>query len=113
MKQFLLFTLVIFFYLISHSQIQSTTPLAKPLVIGEVHEVHSVILSEKRTVNIYLPDGYNAKDTNHYPVVYLLDGGVDEDFIHIAGLYQFNSFPWIGRIKPSIIVGIVNTDRRR
>lgn len=86
---------------------------SKPLIIGEVDPISSTILGEKRTLNIYWPEGYNAKDTTTYPVVYLLDGGTDEDFLHIAGLYQFNSFPWINRIRPSIIVGIVNIDRRR
>lgn len=101
------------FYLTSHAQIKTIPGSGKPLVIGEVHEFQSVILSEKRIINIYLPDDYHTNDTTTYPVVYLLDGGVDEDFIHIAGLYQFNSFPWINRIKPSIIVGIVNTDRKK
>ncbi|GAA4733247.1 alpha/beta hydrolase-fold protein [Flavisolibacter ginsenosidimutans] len=83
------------------------------MVTGEVDEIQSSILSEKRTLNIYLPDSYKANDTATYPVVYLLDGGTDEDFLHIAGLYQFNSFPWINRVPPSIIIGIVNTDRKR
>jgi predicted alpha/beta superfamily hydrolase len=43
----------------------------------------------------------------------LLDGSSDEDFIHIAGLVQFNSFPWILRVPPSIVVGIANVDRQR
>jgi predicted alpha/beta superfamily hydrolase len=38
---------------------------------------------------------------------------MDEDFIHIVGLYQFNTFPWVARVAPSIIVGIANTDRKR
>lgn len=113
MKPGILFILCASFYLNSYAQINTTTVIVKPLVIGEVHELQSAILSEKRTINVYLPDGYNSNDTVRYPVVYLLDGGVDEDFIHITGLYQFNSFPWIDRIKPSIIVGIVNTDRKK
>ena len=43
----------------------------------------------------------------------MLDGSADEDFIHIAGLVQFNNFPWINRLPPSIVVGIANVDRRR
>jgi len=113
MKRVILLIIYGFFYLISYSQNQTTSRQGKPLVIGEVHELQSTILSEKRIINVYLPDGYKANDTITYPVVYLLDGGLDEDFIHIVGLYQFNSFPWINRIKPSIIVGIVNTDRRK
>lgn len=85
----------------------------KPFVLGRIETLHSTVLNEDRTLNIYLPDGYDPKDTVTYPVVYLLDGSADEDFIHVVGLYQFNSFSWIGRVKPSIIVGIANTDRRR
>ena len=85
----------------------------KPFVIGAIEEIQSAELSEKRILNIYLPEGYNKNDTIHYPVVYLLDGSADEDFIHIVGLYQFNSFPWIDRVPKSIVVGIASVDRRR
>jgi len=72
-----------------------------------------MILNEKRTLNIYLPEGFNRNDTTRYSVIYLLDGSADEDFIHIAGLVQFNSFPWIHRLPKSIVVGIANVDRQR
>lgn len=85
----------------------------RPFVLGHVMEISSKELNEKRTLNIYLPEGYDAKDSLRYPVVYLLDGSADEDFIHIVGLYQFNNFPWIDRVPKSIIVGIANTDRKR
>jgi uncharacterized protein len=86
---------------------------AKPFVLGVVNTIDSKLLSEKRILNIYLPDGYQDNDTARYPVVYLLDGSADEDFIHITGLYQFNSFPWVNRVPKSIIVGIANIDRKR
>lgn len=85
----------------------------KPFVLGVVDELQSAVLAEKRVLNIYLPEGYNQSDTARYPVVYLLDGSADEDFIHIVGLYQFNSFPWINRVPKSIVVGIASVDRRR
>jgi len=85
----------------------------KPIVLGYTVSMHSDKLNEDRALNIYLPDGYDPKDTARYPVIYLLDGGTDEDFIHIVGLVQFNTFPWISRIPRSIVVGIVNIDRKR
>lgn len=85
----------------------------KPFVLGLIDEIQSKELSEKRILNIYLPEGYNKNDTAKHPVVYLLDGSADEDFIHVAGLYQFNSFAWINRIPKSIIVDIATVDRRR
>lgn len=110
--KYIFLALFVLSYSCSFCQTTTNQP-GKPLVIGEVDEIQSAILSEKRILNIYLPEGYSSKDTTAYPVVYLLDGGLDEDFLHIAGLYQFNSFSWIGRVAPSIIVGIVNTDRKR
>ncbi|HEY0677615.1 MAG TPA: alpha/beta hydrolase-fold protein [Chitinophagaceae bacterium] len=86
---------------------------SRPFVIGVIEEIQSTILSEKRTLNIYLPDGYNKNDTTKYPVIYLLDGAADEDFIHVVGLVQFNNFPWINRMPKSIVVGIANVDRRK
>jgi uncharacterized protein len=86
---------------------------SKPFVLGVIEEMQSKLLAEKRILNIYLPEGYNKNDTIHYPVIYLLDGSADEDFIHIAGLVQFNNFPWINRVPKSIVVGIANIDRKR
>ena len=85
----------------------------KPFVLGVIDEIQSKQLSETRTLNIYLPEGYNSSDTTRYPVIYLLDGGADEDFIHIVGLVQFDNFEWINLVPKSIVVGIANMDRKR
>ena len=90
---------------------QTITP--KPFVLGLIDEIQSQELNEKRTLNIYLPEGYAEQDTILYPVIYLLDGSADEDFIHVVGLVQFYSFEWINVINKSIVVGIANVDRRR
>lgn len=82
-------------------------------VLGEVRQLYSRVLGESRVLNIYLPEGYKVNDTTRYPVIYLLDGSADEDFIHIVGLVQFNSFEWVHRWPRSIVVGIANVDRRR
>ena len=86
---------------------------SKPLLLGVVDTIHSERLGENRSLNIYLPEGYDTASPARYPVIYLLDGGTDEDFIHIVGLVQFNSFPWLNRMPPTIVVGITNVDRRR
>ena len=85
----------------------------KPFVLGVIDEIQSKQLAEKRILNIYLPEGYNENDTTKYPVIYLLDGSADEDFIHVVGLVQFNTFPWVNRMPKSIVVGIATVDRRR
>lgn len=81
--------------------------------IGESLTFHSDILGEERVLNIYLPLGYSPDSSRTYPVIYLLDGSKDEDFIHIAGLVQFCSYPWIDMIPETIVVGIANVDRKR
>ena len=81
--------------------------------IGETFTFTSSKLAEERIVNIYLPMDYANNSTKEYPVIYLLDGTADEDFIHIAGLVQFGTFPWIDMLPESIVVGIANVDRKR
>jgi len=83
------------------------------LSIGEKIEFQSKILNESRILNVYLPNGYSNDSLKEYPVIYLLDGSIDEDFIHISGLVQFGSFSWINIIPESIVVGISNVDRKR
>jgi len=89
------------------------TKASKPFILGVIDEIYSKELSENRVLNIYLPAGYNKNDPVKYPVIYLLDGSADEDFIHIAGLVQFFSFEWINQVPKSIVVGIANVDRKR
>ena len=83
----------------------------KPFDLGEVQEISSLELAEKRILNIYLPEGYAKNDTGKYPVIYLLDGTANEDFVHISGIVQF--FNMMGMMPPSIVVGIANVDRKR
>lgn len=86
---------------------------SKPFVLGVIDEIQSEVLAENRILNIYLPEGYNQKDSTKYPVIYLLDGSADEDFIHIVGLVQFYNFGWVNLVPKSIVVGIATVDRRR
>lgn len=87
--------------------------VSKPFILGQTIELQSKVLNEKRILNIYLPEGYDSKDSIKYPVIYLLDGSADEDFIHIVGLVQYNSFEWINIVPKSIVVGIATVDRRK
>ena len=111
--RFLKIYLLILSPIIVFGQNDKTFPNSKPFVLGQIDEIQSTQLSEKRILNIYLPESYKQEDTTRYAVVYLLDGSHDEDFIHVVGLYQFNMFPWIERVPKSIVVGIANVDRRR
>ncbi|GAB4162647.1 MAG: alpha/beta hydrolase-fold protein [Winogradskyella sp.] len=81
--------------------------------IGKTIRIKSQLLDETRDLNIYLPMNYSQDSLKTYPVIYLLDGSKDEDFIHISGIVQFGSFSWINMIPESIVVGIGNVDRKR
>lgn len=108
------FTLILLIIFAESTFAQSgKTNKTKPFVLGVIEEIQSRELSEKRILNIYLPEGYDANDSVKYPVIYLLDGSADEDFIHITGLVQFNSFEWVNQVPKSIVVGIATVDRRR
>lgn len=82
---------------------------AKPLTIGEIRTLKSKILKEERILNIYLPQNFDK--IKSYPVIYLLDGSINEDFIHVAGLVQF--FNLMYAMPETIVVGIANVDRKR
>ena len=82
----------------------------KDFVLGEVLTLDSKVLGENRTINIY--QSPSIGEGTEYQVIYLLDGAADEDFIHVAGLVQFATFPWVNQLPPTIVVGIANTDRR-
>ncbi len=98
----------------SNSVMAQTEVLSKSkLTIGDKIEIESKLLNEKRILNIYLPVGYFKDSIKKYPVIYLLDGSIDEDFIHISGLVQFGSFSWINILPETIVVGIANVDRKR
>lgn len=82
----------------------------KPIVIGESFELPSTFLGETRRLNVWLPASY--KDTGpRLPVLYLLDGGVDEDFHHISGLANISGA--YGLTREFIVVGVESGPNRR
>jgi len=56
-------------------------------------------------------DLVRAQSDAKLPVLYMPDGGLAEDFLHIAGLVQVS----VGNstMRPFVLVGIENTERRR
>lgn len=81
-----------------------------PIAIGETHRLTSRHLGEERVVNVYLPTGYGDA-AKSFPVLYVIDGGLDQDFLHVAGTSHLGSI-W-ARSQPVIVVGIETKDRRR
>ncbi|MDF7774924.1 alpha/beta hydrolase-fold protein [Sphingomonas sp. AOB5] len=80
-----------------------------PIAIGQTYKLPSKVMGAERALNIWLPPGYATSGKN-YPVLYLLDGGLEQDFQHIAGLAQLGTV--VDTIQPMIVVGIETVDRR-
>lgn len=81
-----------------------------PIILGQSYRLQSRALGPGRIVNIVLPDSYGEDSNRRYPVLYLIDGGIDQDLIHISGTEKLGA-AW-GRSKDSIVVGIATIDRR-
>lgn len=73
--------------------------------------IASVALKEARYINVYTPPGYSAHQSTRYPVLYMPDGGMQEDFPHVAT--DIDAGIRDGKIRPMIVIGIENTERRR
>jgi predicted alpha/beta superfamily hydrolase len=65
----------------------AAAPDAAPLTVGETFSLESRVLGETRRINVYLPPGYEAAPDAPLPVLYMPDGGMAEDFLHVAGLF--------------------------
>lgn len=82
-----------------------------PIPTHQTFTVNSEKVKETRTINVWTPSEYAADTTKRFPVLYMLDGGIKEDFPHVANtlavLIKNKSIP------PTILVGIENTQRRR
>jgi predicted alpha/beta superfamily hydrolase len=94
---------------------QAATTEPAPLAIGQTFTLDSTHLGETRRINVYAPPGFEAAvggaDTTRLPVLYMPDGGLAEDFLHVAGLVQIGAIN--GTMRPFLLVGIENTQRRR
>lgn len=84
---------------------------ATPLAIGESFTLDSQALKEKRHINVYMARAWDTPPDAPLPVLYMPDGGVAEDFLHVAGLLQVSVAN--GTMRPFMLVGIQNTQRRR
>ncbi len=78
--------------------------------IGETLTIESKILGERRVINVYVPPDY-ATSQERFAVLYMPDGGMKEDFPHVAGSVDVSIKN--GIIRPLIVVGVENTERRR
>lgn len=97
---------ILFLILLTFSYAQVTDSIPK-------HETFTIVskkVNETRIINVWLPSEY-SKSTDSLPVLYMLDGGVKEDFPHVANTLA--KLIQLKKIQPIILVGIENTQRRR
>ncbi len=87
---------------------QAQTP--DPIPVHDSFQIASKLVGEIRTINVWTPPGY-AQGTEPLMVMYMPDGGIGEDFPHIAN--TLSALIQSKRIPPMILVGIENTQRRR
>ncbi|MFN3192012.1 MAG: alpha/beta hydrolase [Aureliella sp.] len=87
-----------------------TAPPSDPIPKHQSFEIKSSILGETRVLCIWTPPGYEDSGES-YPVLYMPDGGIREDFPHIANTLA--GLVAAGTVPPMILVGIENTERRR
>ncbi len=83
----------------------------EPVPPHQSFTLQSATLQEARRINVYTPPGYDAAKSTRYPVLYMPDGGLQEDFPHVAT--TVDTAIRAGEMRPLILVGIENTERRR
>ncbi len=79
------------------------------VVIGQTQRLHSAVLKEERTYQVYLPASYAWATDRRYPVLYVLDGRAH--FLHTAGSVGYLSAQ--GEIPEMIVVALDSTVRIR
>jgi len=75
--------------------------------LGSKDSLYSSILEEQREFWVQLPESYEQKSNQLYPVVYVLDGEV-----HLQAVAAVLSYYWGGFMPEMIIVGISNRENR-
>jgi hypothetical protein len=85
------------------------SPDPKPPV--QTFTVDSKVLHETRRINVYTPLVPQAQSPAPLPVLYMPDGGMAEDFLHVIDTVQ--TLVSDGSMRPFLVVGIENTERRR
>lgn len=85
-------------------------PRTDSVLAHETFTIQSARLGEARKINVYTPPHYIGT-RKEYPVLFMPDGGLDEDFPHV--IKTVDSLIAAGAIRPIIVVGIPNTERRR
>ncbi|WP_347374268.1 alpha/beta hydrolase-fold protein [Aequorivita sp. Q41] len=91
MKQFYLYFLLFFVF---------QSGISQDISIGKRDAMYSEILQQNREFSIYLPPSYNTAINQKYPVLYILDG--DYNFQYVAGFLELQGA--ISEVVPEMIL---------
>jgi len=84
---------------------------AEPVPAHKSFTMESQEMKETRRITVYVPPQYSTSGSETYPVLYMPDGGIHEDFPHLAT--TIDTAIRAGEMQPVILVGVENTVRRR
>lgn len=82
----------------------------EPVAIGTVYSIPATAFEDERRITVRLPPGYVEQPEARFPVVYVIDGGPQQDFPHIAGIAQSRDMNY--SFERFILVGIETVERR-
>lgn len=98
----------------AHAQ-SGPAPVSAPapvrIAAPDTFTIVSKSVGERRRINVHVPSAYARSGNTRFPVLYMPDGGMDEDFPHVVK--TVDSLIAARQIRPVIVVGIPNTERRR
>lgn len=100
----------LFFLCVALMSCSNASQPSDPIPEYETFKIQSKHVGEERIINVWTPPNYK-KGTDSLPVMYMADGGIKEDFPHIANTLA--KLIAENKIKPLLLVGIENTQRRR
>jgi len=89
----------------------TTATSTEPVLPHQTFTLESRVLGETRRINVYTPPEYAQATQERYPVLYMPDGGLAEDFPHV--IRTVDEAIRVGELRPLIVIGIENTERRR
>jgi predicted alpha/beta superfamily hydrolase len=93
------------------SPVASADAAQAPVLPHQTFTLESKALGETRRINVYAPPPYADAGDARFPILYMPDGGVAEDFPHVIA--TADAAIRAGEMRPVIVVGIENTERRR
>lgn len=85
-------------------------PVSEPLIIGQIYTITSKVFGGERRIVVRTPTYYNEDPERRFTTVYIIDGGPEQDFPHLAGIAQSGDVNWT--FDPVILVGVETVNRR-